>query len=284
MAIKATDIHRILIERIEASHPTPALFSATETDEWPTEALNALLNCGVLQPANRAESTWCTGCEWQCHKTIVVRTRVSSSQTEALITCNEEPDLGRITVPMRNLDQYRTTLAAVSKFIAGQMAFGDPRPSAAGAAFLLGTTRGRGGPCEVTISVDTGRLLLGVRGEREPLVRVLLLDGARLSIDKSVIRRLANRKGTASSSRVSRPPDHLKRHDRVRRTRVRHRAIFAEAKKRRTAGQGTWTTIASCIARTDLALVENGRRLSPASVRRIVTEMSRRERESSRSK
>ena len=109
MAIKTADIHRILIERIEGSHPAPALFSATEIDEWPAEALDALLNCGVLQPASRAESAWCPGCEWQCHKTVVVRTGLNSPQTEAFITCDEEPDLGRIAVPTRNLAQYGTS-------------------------------------------------------------------------------------------------------------------------------------------------------------------------------
>ena len=54
MTIATSDIPRILIERIEESHPGPALFSAGETDEWPPEVFDALLNCGVLQPAIRA--------------------------------------------------------------------------------------------------------------------------------------------------------------------------------------------------------------------------------------
>ena len=39
MTIQAADIARILIERIEGSHPAPALFSTAETDEWPTRSL-----------------------------------------------------------------------------------------------------------------------------------------------------------------------------------------------------------------------------------------------------
>src|SRR5262245_1116702 len=132
MAIKAADIRVILIERIEGSHPAPALLSATETDEWPAGTLQALLTCGVLQLAGRAESAWCPGCEWQCHKTVVVRSALQDLRTEAFVACNEEPDLGRISVPLRSLGQYGTTLYALSGFIAKQLTLGVPRPSASG--------------------------------------------------------------------------------------------------------------------------------------------------------
>ncbi len=283
MTIVTADIPYILIERIEGSHPKPALFSACETEEWPTKVLDGLLNCGVLQLANRAESAWCPGCEWQCHKTVVVRTRRGCPQTDAHIICNEEPDLGRIPVPTRHLVRYGTTLSAVSSFIAGQMALGDPRPSAAGASFLLGTIRGRHGPCQMALGLDAGRLLLRMRGEEEPLVQVLLWDGISLSIDRGLVRRLANRKGAASPTRTSRPPDRSMRRNRVRSTRARHSAIFAEAKKRRAADGGSWTAVAAAIAQSNLAVAENGHTLAAASIRRIVSEMSRRERESFRS-
>ena len=127
MPITGADIASILVERIERSHPAPALFSSAETDEWPAAALDALLECGIVQQEDRAELVWCPGCEWQCHKNVVVRTSHALQGTEAFITCNEEPDHGRISVPPRSLVQYGATLSGVSRFNLGCH---DPRPPA----------------------------------------------------------------------------------------------------------------------------------------------------------
>ena len=145
MAVKRGDIAVILTERIEASHPAPALFTTAETDEWPARILEHLLGCGILQQAHRAGSTLCPGCEWQCHKTVVVRTTSPGPRPQAFITCDEEPDHGRITVPLRSLIQYGATLAGLSSFIAGMTKLGPLRSSPTGASFLLGTIKGRHG-------------------------------------------------------------------------------------------------------------------------------------------
>ena len=283
MAVTAADIARILGERIEGSHPAPALFSATETDEWPAQVLHVLLECGVLKPTNRAESVWCPGCERQCYKSVVVRTLGGRTPSAAFITCDEEPGHGRIAVPLPSLVQHAATLSGVCGFLAGQMQLGPPRSSAAGACFLLGTIKGRHGPRRITVDLDAGQVMLHVGQQHVSVVSVLRWSGVGLSIDKERIQRLANRKDAASWSRVSRPPDRTMRHKRARNTRARHEAIFREAKRRYAAQKDTWTAIATAIAATDLAKAEQGRRISAATIRRIVTLKRRRECESFRS-
>jgi hypothetical protein len=122
MTIATSDIPDILIERIEEAHPGPALFSAWETGEWPAEVLDVLLHCGVLRPASRADSSWCPGCEWHCHKPVVSRTITDHPEIRAFIICDEEPGLDRISIPAPSLVQYGATLSAVCGFVAGRMA------------------------------------------------------------------------------------------------------------------------------------------------------------------
>jgi hypothetical protein len=276
MTIATSDIPNILIERMESAHPAPTLFSAQETSEWPAEVVDVLLFFGVIRPAVRVDSLWCPGCEWQCHKPVVSRTR-------AFIICDEEPGLGRIAIPAPSLVQYGATLSGVCGSIAGRMALGAPTPSAAGVSFLLGTIKGRHGLCSITVGLDDGRLMLRVGRQQEPLANALLWDRSGLSIDIPLVRRLANRKGATPPSRVSRPPDRTIQQEGVRNTRARHRAIYVEASRRRAAREGNWTAIAAAVAETNLALTPTGRRLSEASIRRIIADMRKRERESFRS-
>jgi hypothetical protein len=103
MAVRSSDIPALLVERIEAAHPEPALFSRTETDGWPQGALDHLVDRGFLRLAHRAESVVCPGCEWQCHKAVVVRKAKGSPEPLALIDCDEAPDHGHVFIPLRSL-------------------------------------------------------------------------------------------------------------------------------------------------------------------------------------
>ena len=142
MTIATSDIPNILIERIEGAYPGPALFSARETGDWPAEVLDILLYCDVLRSAVRANSSWCPGCEWQCHKPVVSRTNTVHLETRAFIICDEEPGLGRISIPAPSLVQYEATLSAVCGFIAGRMALGTQRHPRLGPHSCWGQSRG----------------------------------------------------------------------------------------------------------------------------------------------
>ena len=277
------DIPGIIAERIEAAHPRPALFSAAETDDWPNGALDHLLEDGILQRAQRAEAVMCPGCDWQCHKPVIVRTLGAGPSRHAFIVCDEQPDHGRQPVTLRSLDQYSATIDGLSIFLADQMVYGPPRSSPHGASSLLGTIKGRHGLREVSISLSAGQILLSVGQQAKGVARILCWTGTRLSIDMAQIRRLANRKELPQRSRSTYLPDRTMQQERSRKTRIRHEAIFREAKKRHAEGGRSWTAIADAIAATDLSMADRGVRLSAATVRRIITEMRRCERESSRS-
>ena len=243
----------------------------------PPEFSTLFSNAASCNRAYRAESVWCPGCEWQCHKTVVVRTVGERTPSAAFITCDEEPDHGRISVPLRSLVQYAATLSGVSGFLPARWNLGrhDHRPP--GRHSSWGPSRAGTGLVRSLLSLDAraadaaGGPTTGERGPRPALGR----------------RRPIDRQGPYSASRQSQGGGIAVARVTARRiepcgvsgradARARHEAIFREAKRRRRgATEDSWTAIATAIAATDLAKAEQGRRLSAATVRRIVTKRRR---------
>ena len=156
MAIKHRDIPCILVERLEASHPASATFDADETDEWPDGIVPSLLKSGLLQETRRATALVCDGCNWSCDKPIIVRKLVASGRTRAFIQCDEEPDLGRIQVPMERLRGYRLVPRMLERFIQKAVsALGSPAPSRSSSSHL-GLIKGRYGVRPIAIFMSGG--------------------------------------------------------------------------------------------------------------------------------
>jgi hypothetical protein len=273
VAIAAAHIPAILGERIESYHPSPALFGGDEVDRWPPGVLPHLLEAGLLIVAGtRIEAVVCPGCEWSCQKALVVRSH--DTHSKAYVVCDEQPDLGRIAVER-----------AVVMFVGAYLTASTPRPSRTGSSFYLGTLKGRHGPRELALLLQDGRLTLRVGDHEAALVELLRWEGEALAIDKGHVRRLAARKGyraDRSSARAYRP-DRSRQQERSRRTEKRNRRILQEAKRLRKAGE-TWTAISTRIASSSLAQDDQGKRISGATVRRIISGLHTAERENSRSK
>jgi hypothetical protein len=279
---RPSNLPAVLIERIEFAYPEPALFSATETDEWPPGNLERLVSLGIPRPTHRASALYCPGCDWHCHKPVVVRK--TKTVPLAFVSCNEEPDHGQIPIPLQSLAQYTATLASIASFISELMALGPPRSSGGGGLLLLGTIKERHGPRDVSLGLHEGRLVLRVGRQRENAIRILHWIDNRAFLDVAHIRRLARRKDGGQASGAHYLPDRSRQRARTRQTQARNKAIFREAKKRRATTSESWTAIATALAATDLARAGDRRAVSADRLRRIITEMLRRERENSRSK
>ncbi len=284
MAVKISDIPAILVERIEAAYPAPGHFSAIEIDDWPARALPHLLNTGVLQVADRAEAIVCPGCEWQCHKAVVVRTVGPRSTSRALINCDEEPAHGRVPVPMRNLTRYRATLSSISSCIAVLMKVEPLRTATTNKWVPLWNIKGRYGNRPVSIGLNDGRLQFRVGQKYEPALHLLRWSDAGLAIDSAHLRRLADRKAPAEPTGRVRPHARPKQQELSRNKRARDEYIYRDAKRRYDNREGTWTEIARVIAATKLAVDEQDKQLDETTVRRIITEKRRLERQAPRSK
>jgi hypothetical protein len=132
------------------------------------------------------------------------------------------------------------------------------------------------------VDLDGRQLLLRVGRQHDRVVRVLRWTDRGLSVDKSHIRRLVNRK-ESQHMRAARLPEVGRQEQRSRETQARDEAIFRDAKGRHAAGGGSWTAIANAIAVTDLSKIGLRRRIGAPTVRRIIAKMLRREGEKFRS-
>jgi len=278
MAVTRADLPTIILERIEGSYPGPALFSASEIDDWPQGSLDHLRIHRILHAVQRAEAAVCPGCSRQCHKPVVVRNGGAGVGRRAFIVCDEEPDFGRQPIDLSSLDQYRATVGGLCVLLADQMGLGRVRSSPSGVSFLLGTIRGRYGLREARVGFTAGRLTLEVGKHSAEVAHVLRWSANGLALDMAHVRRLANRKERRQPQRANRSPQQ----ERSQQTQARNEAIFREARKIRDASGRSWTTIAEEIAATGLP---NGGRLRVVAptVRRILTEMLRIERKDPRS-
>ena len=275
MSTVCSKIPAILVERIEASHPARAHFLMTELEDWPEGTLSKLARCGLFQVSDHAEAIVCPGCDWQCHKRIFARKTVVG-QLLAYIGCDEEPAHGLIFVTDEERARYHTSLSGLARLIADLLGQETPKASASGAVFLLGTVNGRHGTREVSLALDGGRIRLRVGQHSLPLVDILSWDRRGFAIDKKRVRQLAGRK---ISEGVSTRSDRTRQQQRSRVTASRNRAVFLEAKRRRASNGESWSNVSEAIARMELAKSSSGRRLSAASVRRIISHQLRAERE-----
>lgn len=276
MAIKDTDIPTILIERVEATNPAPAYFDRGETDEWPQDALPSLLRQGVLKEADRAEAITCPGCEWQCHRRVLVRR--AGDLSRARIMCDEEPRHGWIPVDLRRLQRFETDLRTLALLVATELKVGAPKISRSGAIYALGEVKGRHGKRPALVGIEAGQLVLGVGEQRELMARILAWAPSGLVLDTKHVQRLIDRKDGKTTAGREYVADRSEQKRRADETRKRHAAIFREAKQRHTRG-AKWSHIADEIAGTELAPYLTG-----DTVRRIITELRRIERKNSRSK
>jgi len=247
----------------------------TELEGWPEGALSKLARCGLFQVSDHAEAVVCPGCDWQCHKRVSTR-KTAAGLLRAYIVCDEEPAHGLISVTNHERARYHTSLLGLARLIADLLGQETPKASASGAVFLLGIVNGRHGTREVYLALDGGRIRLRVGQHSLSLVDILSWDRRGFTVDTKRVRQLAGRKFSEGASARS---DRTRQRQRSRAMVARDRAIFLEAKRQRAPNGESWSKVSEAIARMELAKSSSGRRLSAASVRRIISRQLRAERE-----
>lgn len=270
MAIRHPDIPQILIERIEASHPEPALFDVGEIETWPTDVAAQL--CGrPLKSTNRATTIGCDGCDWLCRKPVVVRRAQSSGSARGFILCDEVPNLGRIPVDIERLKQFSLSLEGLRKeiqtWLISQLNHFRPLKSQD-----LGIIKGRHGDRSVALQMAGGALHLLIGQHHEPLVNCLRWDLG-LALDLKQLLRFANRKeqGAYSKSRYTKNRDSQRK--RAEQTRRRDAKIVRTAKELIAKGRNQVQTAAE-ISRMEFITnpSNSGKPISSGRVRRIIAE------------
>lgn len=264
MEIRTVDIPDAIVERIGRCHPRPAFFDYSEFCDWPKEAVAKLKQTGLVIEAEDAVTINCPGCEWHCSKRLVVRLD-AAKRRRPYISCDEEPRLGRIPVPVAYLARYQASLRTLSLCTSHLMGFDSADALCSGNGYQLGAIKGRYGTRMVGLLINEGQIHLTVGDQKVPVLSVLSVARNGLLLDDTSIRRLANRK--ARPGMTPRVPDRTRQQGRKRNTQARNVAIHNDAVRLKTADT-TWSDVARMIQGTAVA-----QGLSFERVRRIISEM-----------
>ena len=264
MAIKSSDIPRIVIQRVASAHPRPAFFACSEIQEWPAPIPALFVRVGLLAETGKTGAILCTGCEWQCYKIPVIR-RSYDGYERAYISCDEAPSFGRIQIPIETINHYQADLRTLSGCLAGLLGSDQPRPLPSGNAYTLGSIKGRYGKRSISTSVTSSLAEVIVGTQSEPIYKLLTCSISQIHIDQNALKRLANRKEHERS--IKNISDKSRQQARKRQTNARNTKIFQEAKNLARQGMA-WSDAARRIEGTDLAPG-----LSFERIRKIISEM-----------
>ncbi len=174
-----------------------------KAQEWPVDALNRLLKVKVLTPAKTAQSIECKACEHRCYKEITWQ--AYEDRDRAFIIC-EEPDMqtlmGRMLVPVEQLQQWKISLEQLARVIAGLLGFDSNIKHKAGQENIqLGMLKGSKGRRSVTL--NSKMLSLEVNGYEMPLRELLYFENDELLIDRARVDDCLNRSSSKEGKQYS---------------------------------------------------------------------------------
>jgi len=275
MARQYDPIHAV-IERVGAEYPSPSTFFGYELDEWPEGTVRIMVSCGLLLETSRARAAVCNGCEYACHKLVNVRTKSEAQAPTGFIVCDEEPELGRIPVPMDRLRRFRAAIDTVGRTVAGCLELDPSRAVTERDRVVIGNIRGRYGLRELALEIRGHGLVLTVGTQARSLTDLLAWTQGRAVIDRREIARMANRKARSAAHLAAASGGHVSAAAGGRASSLSKRdlEILRHGKLLRAQGK-SWPKVADEIAKlTFIKSPKDGLRpISAATVRRILTKL-----------
>lgn len=275
---------QLLVDRLEVSHPARGMFDAAEFQFWPESVVADLHQRRLLSVASSASTAICDGCHWNCEMPVHMRRSSSDGALSAFIVCNEEPDLGVIPVEPRALQRFQTSLLAVARDCSVALGLTPPDFLGSSNSVALGRVRGRHGQRLVSLSLESGVLLIHVGEQEQLFVETLRRCEDDLKLDTDAVRRLANRKGDARRSAGRYRPDKSSQRAKAQRTQQRDRQLYQSAIAMRKDAAIPLVAIARKLTSDPRAVTPSGKPLSVGRIRKILTEQKAAAREKSRAK
>jgi len=115
------DVLLSLLEPLGAAG-TAHLVSWNTVQQWPVDALSRMLETGILTTAASAQSIECQGCENRCFMEVHRLSGVDKRPARAFVVCDDpemQSQMGRIPIPLKQLQQWKVTAFQLAKVIAG---------------------------------------------------------------------------------------------------------------------------------------------------------------------
>jgi hypothetical protein len=182
----------VILERLgSADSAKAAFFPWDEVKDWPSGALDVLVDNGLLQQAQPAAAIVCDGCEENCTMPVTVYPAQDDKPGRAFITCVERDDIGRVHVDFRRMEQWQTTGELVAAMLARLLSLSQPSNAADGGQWRIGTLKGKKHNSPVKLLAGDS-LTLALAGHAAPLVDVLTIEKNSLALDKAALIRLVD--------------------------------------------------------------------------------------------
>jgi hypothetical protein len=188
-----------LLQRLGESADADAFFGADEVLDWPEGTLDALTGAGLLRPAPAARILECSGCEENCLQPVHVVPSEGGRSARALIVCDRREDVGRVSIPLERLRQWRLGGVQLAQVVAGLLGFECPPEEEPGRnAWTLGSISGKKRRAQLSLRVEGG-VTLHLAGHAVPLGDLLSARQGRLELDRKALIPLADNPAPAST-------------------------------------------------------------------------------------
>jgi hypothetical protein len=118
-----------------------------QVEQWPIEAFNTFIDCGLLIPFSSAESTLCPGCDQNCTMPVH-RSPNIVTQAKGYIICDKKSDIGRVPVySFLPLKTWKCSPYLLAIWLSKKLSFKkEPKKNKRTGTYELGTRIGKHGP------------------------------------------------------------------------------------------------------------------------------------------
>jgi len=161
---------------------------------WPTGALDALIKCGILKKTKQAKSIECYSCENHCFMEVYTVAGSDNKPDRAFILCDDsemQEQMGRIKLPLEQLQQWRITPLQLVNVIAGLMGFKNKITATDDQTNIrIGSVDGQHG--RKFLSINTIPLTLAINGHTIPIDQALYFEDDVLCLDQDGIQYYAD--------------------------------------------------------------------------------------------
>lgn len=181
-----------LLDRLRQEGLGEALFGADEVTDWPAGAFHALTKAGLLTRASPAQSITCPGCEQDCLMSIHVLPGEGARPAHAFISCDKRSDIGRVSVEISRLAQWKVTEGLLARALARILSFtASPQKEDTANVWAVGMLNGSAHRGLLKLAIGDS-VSLQIAGHEIPLAEVLTLDGGNLTLDTDELLRLVD--------------------------------------------------------------------------------------------
>ncbi len=232
----------------------PVLIGWDAMQQWPKNALDKLLQAGMLTVASSAQSIECHACEKHCFMDVVTHTNTKDVSTRAFIVCEDadmQSQIGRVRISLERLQQWQSSTKQLSQVIADLLRLKDKitcQPEQPHIRIgMLKSPKGRR-----WITLNTSDLTLEINQHSIQIDELLYFENEKLVLDDARINDLLNRESLRKGKQYT--PSTDKREARKLETQAMHQDWNDEYLRLKIQSpNGTKTSCAYKISKMDIA-------------------------------